>query len=57
MKHKELIVSDIYAKSTKKWYVSYRNEEADKLGNLVDLLHFRHPALKIICYKSWTIPF
>lgn len=46
-----MIVSDICAKNTKKWYVSHRNEEADKLTNLVDLLHFLHPALKIICYK------
>lgn len=41
-----MIVSDIYTKCTKKWYVSRRKEEADKL---VDFLHFLHPALKIIC--------
>lgn len=57
MKHKEMIVSYIYTESTKKWYVSRRKEEADKLSNLVDFLHFLHPALKIICYKFRTIPF
>lgn len=52
-----MIVSYIYTESTKKWYVSRRKEEADKLSNLVDFLHFLHPALKIICYKFRTIPF
>lgn len=56
MKHTEMIVSDIYIKSTKKWYASCRNEEADKLSNLVDLLHFLLPALKIF-YKFWTVLF